>query len=149
MHRATPSETDTACADDLVLNIRATTTELIEALGTLDDYGARRNLDGDVLTRLKLTIEELVTNTEKYGYKHRERPGAVSIRLHAGPPLELVYEDAAAPFDPVAWHQAWLSRDHDAEAVGQRGIAMILGLAAQARYQALALGNRLVLTFAP
>lgn len=148
MHRITPSETDNALEVDLALNFMATTSDLVEALGTVEQYAARRNLDGDLLVRLKLTIEELVTNTEKYGYGGRAAAGPVSVRLHSGPPLELVYEDAAAPFDPMGWHEDWLGRDHDAEAVGQRGIAMILGLAARARYQALPQGNRLVLTFA-
>ena len=149
MHRSTPSETDTALEVDLALSFAATTSDLVEALATVEQYALRRNLDGDRLARLKLVMEELVTNADKYGYGGAAAPGAVRIGLHPGPPLELVYEDDATPFDPVAWHADWLARDHDAEAVGQRGIAMILGLAARARYQALPHGNRLVLTFAP
>ena len=149
MHRSTPSETDNALEVNLALNFTATTSDLVEALDTVEQYATRRNLDGDLLARLKLTIEELVTNAEKYAYGVHAASGPVSIRVHSGPPLELVYEDAAAPFDPMGWHEDWLRRDHDAEAVGQRGIAMVLGLAARARYQALPQGNRLVLTFAP
>lgn len=148
MHRSTPSETDTALEVDLALNFAATTSDLVEALATVEQYARRRNLDGDRLVRLKLMIEELVTNAEKYGYGGAPTPGTVRIGVHPGPPLELVYEDDATPFDPIAWHEDWLRRDHDAEAVGQRGIAMILGLAMRARYQALPHGNRLVLTFA-
>jgi anti-sigma regulatory factor (Ser/Thr protein kinase) len=148
MHRLTPSETDTALEVDLALNFAATTSDLVEALTSVEQYALRRNLDGDRLARLKLLIEELVTNADKYGYGSQAVPGAVRIGLHPGPPLELVYEDDATPFDPIAWHEDWLRRNHDAEAVGQRGIAMILGLAARARYQALPHGNRLVLTFA-
>lgn len=117
-------------------------------MATVEQYARRRNLDGDRVARLKLVIEELVTNAEKYGYAGRDAPGRVRLDLRPGPPLELVYEDAAPPFDPLAWHAAWLAREHDAEAVGQRGIAMILGLAARAGYQALPQGNRLVLMFA-
>jgi serine/threonine-protein kinase RsbW len=148
MHRSTPSETDTALEVDLVLTFTATLSDLVEALVIVEQYAARRNLGGDVTARVKLVIEELVTNAEKYGYGDATAPGAVTLRLLSGPPLELVYEDAAMPFDPVAWHDDWLRRDHDAEAVGQRGIAMVLGLAARARYQALPHGNRLELAFA-
>ena len=148
MHESTPSETDTARAVDLVVNFEATIPNLVEALETVEQYARRRNLDDGLRARLGLVIEELVTNAEKYGYRGAAEPGAVSIRLHPGPPLELVYEDAAMPFDPVAWYDSWLAREHDAEAVGQRGIAMVLGLVAQVRYQALPKGNRLVMRFA-
>ena len=147
MHESTPSETDTARAVDLVLSFAATTSNLVEALDTVEQYAIRRNLDDGLRARLNLVIEELVTNAEKYGYRETPEPGIISIHLRPGPPVELVYEDAATPFDPVAWHEGWLAREHDAEAVGQRGIAMVLGLVPRVRYQALPQGNRLVMSF--
>jgi serine/threonine-protein kinase RsbW len=148
MHGDTPSETESASDVALSLDLTATTPSLIDALASVEQYVVRRNLDGEMAIRLCIVIEELVTNAIKYGYG-REGNFPVRLRLHAGPPLELVYEDAAPAFDPLAWYERWLAGGHDPEAIGQRGIPMILGLADQAGYQALSQGNRLTLTFRP
>ena len=63
---------------------------------------ARSKLPRDTTSRLQIVVEELFSNTIKYGYGGEcERP--VHLRLRCSPRVELVYQDAAPPFDPTAW----------------------------------------------
>ncbi len=92
-------------------------------------------------------VEELFTNTIKYGYGG-ECDRAVRIGLSAVPLLTILYEDDAPLFDPTEWKS---KEDEgvlpDQRPEGQAGIAMVMGLCATAVYQARDGGNRLILRF--
>lgn len=120
---------------DLDLSVPATTRGLGEALNALDAVcGAGHALLG----RARIVLEELFTNTIKYGYGgESERPVRLSFRLESA--LTFVIEDEAPAFDPTAWARPAGSP----ERVGQAGIAMVMGLSSQVSYQALAKGNRI------
>ena len=131
-------------AADLVLDLSATTSGLHECLDRIEQSGARWNLPRAMVARLRIVVEELYSNTIKYGYGGESR-GPVRLRLCIQPTIELVYEDEAPPFDPTTWQPT----DGAAQPViGQKGIALILGLAASARYERLPAGNRMTLGFA-
>jgi len=103
----------------------------------------RSKLPREKISRLKVVVEELFSNTIKYGYGGEcERP--VRIWLRCSPRIELVYEDAAPPFDPTTWRETPSSRG----GVGRKGIVLVLGLAESVRYERLREGNRLTLRFA-
>ena len=128
---------------DLVLELSATTTGLRSCLDRIRESCARSKLPRDTASRLQIVVEELFSNTVKYGYGGEcERP--VRLRLRCSPRVELVYEDAAPPFDPTAWQETPLPPDD----VGRKGIVLVRGLAESVRYEKLREGNRLTLRFA-
>ena len=135
-------------ASDLKMSFPATTDGLLAALETTERYGVAQALTTEQVSRVRIVVEELFTNTIKYGYGEEcGRP----VRLHfsAKPVPTLVYEDEAPPFDPMAWlagEPADLPADQRPE--GQAGIAMVAGLSSSIAYQPRPGGNRVVLTFA-
>ena len=130
---------------DLVLDLSATTSGLRECLDRIEQSGAGWNLPRAMVARLRIVVEELYSNAIKHGYGGGAG-GPVRLRLRRQPAIELVYEDAAPPFDPTAWQPP--GDPAQPGVVGQKGIALILGLAASARYERLPGGNRLTLGFA-
>jgi len=131
---------------EIELNIPATRRGLCTALARIEEFAAARNLHADTLGRLRVVVEELVTNTIKYGYGGEcERP--IRLRLNASHALSLIYEDDAPRFDPTAPRPA-----HDPAArrragrEGRAGLDLVLGLSDSAAYDGSA-GNRLALTF--
>ena len=85
---------------DLEVSFPATTSGMVAALRTIEHSGVAWNLDADLIGRLSIIVEELFSNTIKYGYG-QECDLPVRLRLAAIPVLTLVYEDDAAPFDPT------------------------------------------------
>ena len=135
--------------NELEVLIHATVSGLITALATIDQFRATRNLRADSVARVRVVIEELVSNTIKYGYGGEcDRP--VRLRLCAEPVLTLVYEDEAEPFDPTLWrpNEEWTAASRERQE-GRAGVALVLGLSSAVRYERTSDGNRLVITFAP
>ena len=133
---------------DLLLDVSATTTGLRSCLDRILESCTRSKLPRDTISRLQIAVEELFSNTIKYGYGGEcERP--VRLRLRCSPRIELVYEDAAPPFDPTAWRETTPpGASPPRGVVGRKGIALVLGLAESVRYERLLDGNRLTLRFA-
>jgi serine/threonine-protein kinase RsbW len=134
---------------ELKLSFPATTSGMIAALEAIEHTGTAWTLEHDLLSRVRIVVEELFSNTIKYGYGEEcDRP--VRIHAHVGPPFSLTYEDEAAPFDPTRW-----KRPQDAEfaaddrQVGQDGIALVMGLSTTVHYAPKQPGNRLELAFGP
>lgn len=129
----------------LEVSFPATTSGMVAALETIEHSGTAWNLGADLVGRLVIIVEELFSNTIKYGYG-RECDRPVRLRLSAMPVATLVYEDDAAPFDPTAWRQEDADVPPDQRPEGRAGIRMVLGLSASAVYRARDGGNCLVLT---
>jgi serine/threonine-protein kinase RsbW len=141
-----PDRNGASPPDDLVLDVSATRTGLRSCLDRIQESCTRSKLPRDTTSKLQIVVEELFTNTIKYGYGGEcERP--VHLHLRCSPPVELVYQDAAPPFDPTAWLERNPPGAPD-QGVGRQGIRLILGLAESARYERLRGGNRLTLRFA-
>jgi anti-sigma regulatory factor (Ser/Thr protein kinase) len=132
---------------DLKLSFPATTQGLREALKAVDNTGATWNLDAELVSRAQIVVEELFTNTIKYGYG-RESDKPVRIHLQADTAFTLTYEDEAASFDPTRWMPDDIDPLADGRPEGKAGIMLIMGLSASARYVPQAIGNRLEVTFA-
>lgn len=131
---------------DLDVNVPATTRGLQAALTALDQFCAARGLAHEVQKRARIVIEELFTNTIKYGYGGAcERPVRLAFSCDAG--LTVVFEDEAPAFDPTRWMPPPLPPGE--RPPGQAGIAMILGLSTRVTHEALALGNRVTVLIAP
>lgn len=103
------------------------------------------------LHRCTLVLEELFTNSVKYGTS----AGAGShvylgILPAADRAITLTYEDRAAQYDPFAEVSAAHTNPNiDMRGIGGLGVPLILQLTEQARYTALPQGNRITLVFRP
>lgn len=128
---------------------------LLEAFGAI-----RERLESSVSTlawksddihRCTLILEELFTNSVKYG-----TPAGTDNHVYLGivpatdRSITLTYEDRAPQYDPFSK----VSRTHtnpniDMRGIGGLGVPLILRLTEQARYTALPVGNRITLVFRP
>ena len=127
------------------LEYAATMDSLHAALGAIEQACNAWKISPDLVSRVLIVVEELFSNTIKYGYGG-ECARAIRLRLTARP-FTIVYEDDAPPFDPTHWK----SPDNEALALDERpegraGIAMVMGLCGTV-YEPQAEGNRLVMTF--
>jgi anti-sigma regulatory factor (Ser/Thr protein kinase) len=121
----------------------ASTSGLGIALKDVESFCNARALPADLVSRVLVIVEELFTNTQKYGYGgESEKP--VRLRLVSGSVLTLVYEDEAGPFDPTTYKPAQHATPEEGPE-GQTGIALALGLVASAHYVRLPNGNRVTL----
>lgn len=129
--------------------IPATVSGLIAALASFDQFCVALKLADDLVARVRLVIEELASNTIKYGYcGDCERP--IRLRLCIQPTPTLFYEDEARPFDPTLWRQSvdWTAASREQQE-GRSGIVLVRGLSSGLAYHRVPDGNQLVITFAP
>jgi anti-sigma regulatory factor (Ser/Thr protein kinase) len=134
---------------ELEISTPATFPALLSCLEAIDHFGMAGNHDPGLIARVCVVVEELFSNTIKYG-QDGESQRTVRVNLHAEAILTLIYEDDAPPFDPTLWRPAE-GEDDPVRALreGEAGLALVFGLAAAVAYEALPDGNRLVATFAP
>jgi serine/threonine-protein kinase RsbW len=133
---------------DLDLTVPATTRGLASVLQALQDACAARSVEESLVSRARIVIEELFTNTIKYGYGgERDRPVRFSLTVDGA--LTLTLEDEAPAFDPTMWRPSTTVFERPTERpVGQAGIAMVMGLSSKVTHQALPIGNRVTVVVA-
>ena len=142
---------DTPTPQTLEIELPATLGALLSCLQTIGDFGAAARLAPDLVARARIVVEELYSNTIKYGYGG-ECERRVGLRLRAadalGGSLTLTYEDDAPWFDPTSWNDGLRSLSA-AEALreGEAGLALMFGLASSVAYESVESGNRLVVVF--
>lgn len=131
--------------NELNLNYQAEYCALHTALEAIEDACNIWKIDLSLVSRARIVVEELFSNTIKYGYGEEcKKPVRLSLRSH--PELTLIYEDEAPPFNPLTW----TAGPHDAPAErrpGLAGIALVIGLSATARFERRDGANRLTMTF--
>ena len=142
---------DTPAPQTLEIELPATLGALLACLQTIGDFGAAAKLAPDLVARARIVVEELYSNTIKYGYGG-ECERRVGLRLSAadtvGGPLTLTYEDDAPSFDPTGRGEDTRTLSA-AEALreGEAGLALMFGLASSVAYEPREVGNRLVVVF--
>ena len=116
----------------------------------IDEFGEAAGLGREDRHKLTLIVEELFTNTVTHGH-HGDSDALVQVTLEvtdAG--VELIYEDSAPQYDPVA-----ASRRTDIEStinerrVGGLGVYLTIGLTNGAVYRFVEGRNRISLTLVP
>jgi serine/threonine-protein kinase RsbW len=114
----------------------------------IDEFGALSNLGHEDRHKLTLIVEELFTNTITHGHRgDSDAPVSISFQ-HDNGEMELVYEDSAPPFDPLA-----AGRRTDIEStikerrIGGLGIFITVGLTDGANYSYADGRNRICLKF--
>ncbi len=137
-----------ALALSLDLDLPATLEGLQDGLAAIERHCATLDLPNSAIARILPVFEEIFTNTMKYGY--RGRAGArIQVGIAGRDPVRLVIEDSAPHFDPTRWNPAPdLAGGVTERPIGRVGIALVMGLARSARWEALAPGNRLTLELA-
>jgi serine/threonine-protein kinase RsbW len=121
--------------------------EQVKAL--IDEFGKVADLGREDRHKLTLIVEELFTNTVNHGHKgDSDAQVFITFEEDAGD-VQLIYEDSAPPFDPLA---AGSRTDIDATVkerrVGGLGIFITIGLTDQADYSYVDGRNRICLRLA-
>jgi serine/threonine-protein kinase RsbW len=132
----------------LKMDCPARINALHAALDAIEQACDTWKIDRSLVSRTRMVVEELFSNTIKYGYG-RECEKPVRLSLGPQPELTLTYEDEAPAFNPLTWKA---KRDEtlplEDRPVGQAGIAMVMGLCAHVSYQHRDGANCLTVIFA-
>jgi serine/threonine-protein kinase RsbW len=134
---------------NLEIELPATHSALLSCLETIGDFGVAARLPADIVAKARIVVEELYSNTIKYGYGG-ECERRVWLRLSAAGSLTVIYEDEAPAFDPTSWPApSDEGRPSAAESLreGEAGLALMFGLASSVAYEPRSAGNRLVVIF--
>src|SRR5271168_887533 len=87
---------------ELTLNCPAKINSLHAALDAIEQACNAWKIDIALVSRTRIVVEELFSNTIKYGYGG-ECEKLVRLRLRPDPHLSLIYEDEAPLFNPLTW----------------------------------------------
>lgn len=123
---------------------------LTQVLAYVSAAGADAGLRAEECARVELVIEELFTNTVDHGYANSRGgvdPGVRISVLTAATGLEVVYEDAAPPFDPTAQAGDSAAQRVARGAIGGLGSVLIRSLPSKVTYGRQGELNRTVLCF--
>jgi anti-sigma regulatory factor (Ser/Thr protein kinase) len=118
----------------------------------IEEYCLLRALPREVALRLTFVVEELFTNSVLHGYGG-ERDAPIWVGLSgAGGMVELCYEDAAPPYDPLLrlqeGHAAPVASTVSGRPIGGLGVFLVAQLAQTARYAHIDGRNRLTVALA-
>jgi serine/threonine-protein kinase RsbW len=124
---------------------RARLPSFAEVRALAEAFGESARAEPEATIRVVLVLEELFTNTVAHGYPAgSEGPVWISLGL-AGNAIEITYEDAGPPFDPIGGAPV-APRPHEEPTLGGIGLALVRGLSASARYARVGDRNRVILT---
>jgi serine/threonine-protein kinase RsbW len=113
--------------------------QLVERVGT--EYA----LPGEVLTNLRIALDEIVTNIAKYAYRD---DAAHDITIHfemRGSRLATTVEDDGVAFDPLRAQQPDLAAPLASREVGGLGVHFVRNLMSSVAYERVGGRNRLTL----
>ena len=114
----------------------------------VDEFGAMSNLGREDRHKLTLIVEELFTNTVAHGHQgDSDAPVSISFEHDKGE-MELIYEDSAPAFDPLAaGERTDINSAIKERKVGGLGILITVGLTERASYSYVDGRNRICLRF--
>jgi len=116
----------------------------------IDEFGEAAGLSREDRHKLTLIVEELFTNTVTHGH-HGDSDAPVQVTLEvtdAG--VELIYEDSAPQYDPVAASRRTnIESTINERRVGGLGVFLTIGLTNAADYRFVEGRNRISLILMP
>lgn len=117
----------------------------------LENSVSSLNWQPDDIRRCTLVLEELFTNSVKYGTPAGTDPHVyLGMVPAADRSIALTYEDRAPQYDPFAQvSTAHTNPNINLRGIGGLGVPLILRLTEQARHSPLPVGNRITLVFRP
>jgi serine/threonine-protein kinase RsbW len=127
----------------------ANRTDEVRRLNTLvESFGATAGLSDDLLFRVMLTLDEVVTNIVRHGFDDTGvHQIAVTITADAGVVTAAV-EDTGRPFDPNTVPPADVQAPLEHRPIGGLGVHLVRSLAQDMAYQRAGDRNVLTLTLA-
>ncbi|MDE0173699.1 MAG: ATP-binding protein [Defluviicoccus sp.] len=109
----------------LELSLRNDLAELAVAAAQVDRFCATHGLSPDIAFAVNLSVDELLTNTIRYGYpnggSHRI---AMTVRLDGGV-LQVELEDEAEPYDPTTVPHPDIGAPIEARPIGGLGVHFV------------------------
>lgn len=112
----------------------------------LDRVGEAFRLPAEVLTDLRIALDEIVTNILKYAYAGGESRGfTIHCEIHNGS-LRTTIEDEGVPFDPLASPEPDLTVPLASRKVGGLGVHFVKSLMNTVAYERVGNRNRVTLT---
>jgi anti-sigma regulatory factor (Ser/Thr protein kinase) len=117
-----------------------------EIKALIDKFGIMSDLGPEDRYKLTLIVEELFTNTVNHGHGG-DCDASVSISLEQNHgQIQLIYEDSAPPFDPLAAGQRTdIESTINERRVGGLGILITIGLTERVDYSYVEGRNRITL----
>ena len=117
-----------------------------EVKALVDEFGAMADLGREDRHKLTLIVEELFTNTVNHGHRgDSDAPVYITIEEDKGE-VQLIYEDSAPPFDPLAaGRRSEIESTIRERRVGGLGIFLTIGLTEEADYSYVEGRNRICL----
>jgi serine/threonine-protein kinase RsbW len=129
------------------LSIPAEAAAMSQVLDFVAAFATEHKLPHEEVARVSIVLEELLTNTVKYGYPASDRCGSVEISLElVEARLTIQFIDDAREFDPFSAAMPEISNDTDSRPVGGLGLQVVRALADERRYQRDAGRNIIFLT---
>ena len=127
-----------------VFPARLLAIEQVKAL--IDEFGEAAELGREDRHKLTLIVEELFTNTVNHGHRgDSDAPVSITFEEDKGS-VQLIYEDSAPPFDPLAaGKRTDIESTIKERRVGGLGIFITIGLTEQADYSYVEGRNRICL----
>jgi serine/threonine-protein kinase RsbW len=99
-------------------------------------FAVEYQLPDDEVARVLIILEELLTNTVKYGYPEKDCRGCVEISMElVEARLTIQFIDDAREFDPFAHALQEVGGNTDARQVGGLGLYVVRALAHEKRYR--------------
>jgi anti-sigma regulatory factor (Ser/Thr protein kinase) len=118
-----------------VLGLRAVEAELPRLVEFAEKFSCRGGLPDSERAKLLIILEELFTNTVRYGYSVGASEGRIEVALAAARGrIEIDFSDDGAPFDPLAQGLPEFDRPAN-RSVGGLGLRILRSLVDEARYR--------------
>ncbi|NPV38065.1 hypothetical protein BREVNS_1091 [Brevinematales bacterium NS] len=130
--------------ESIQISIQGDLSELKKVRERLEEFLHQCSMPEEKVFQLVLVVDEVVTNTIKYGYE--KKGGVVKVKASCHEKMvEIIVEDEAPPFNPLEYPPV------DMEAHLQKGNTHGLGIhvlrtyADECAYQRLSGGNQLII----
>jgi serine/threonine-protein kinase RsbW len=101
----------------------------------------------ELLSDLKLVLEEILTNIFAYAYPNKEGRVAVGFSTQVDGELSIRVTDWGIPFNPLTYEAPELERDFSERELGGMGIYLARRVAHNIAYQRTRGANRLTVVF--
>jgi anti-sigma regulatory factor (Ser/Thr protein kinase) len=131
--------------DELTLQVKTTLSAIQSAHETASEWLSGRGVPAEGEYLANLAIEELVTNTMKYGHDDQnEHVVEIKLALEDGE-LVLTVTDDGHPFDPLSWPEPETRLPIEDLPIGGLGIHLLRQIADSMQYARVGDKNRLTL----